>query len=167
MKLHSFIQLICALIAAICMGIAYVPRAGWLAWLGIPAAAVFWLMTKKRAAFWSASSLLAIYLVLAIMGMLQHAAPAVMIVGSVFALAAWDLADFSQSLRDGLRGETRPLEKRRLQSLAVMVGGSLLLGVGIIGLRLQLSFGLVVLLVLLATGGLLYAVQQMRHSPAE
>ena len=167
MKSHSIIRVICALIAALCMAIAYVPRAGWLAWLGIPAAAVFWLMTKKRAACWSASSLLAIYLVLAIMGMLQHAAPAVMVVGSVFALAAWDLADFSQSLRDGLRGETGPLERRRLQSLALMVGGSLLLGVGIIGLRLQLSFGLVVLLVLLATGGLLYAVQQMRHSPAE
>jgi len=167
MKLHSIIRAVCLLASIACLALAYVPTGDWLVLLVIPAMLLFWVLTKKRSAFWPASSLLTVYVLLALMGVTRHT-PLLLVIGCVFALAGWDLNDLSLgTVGQGPRGAGAELEMRRLQSLALMTGISVALAAVSLWLRLQLSFGAIVLLVLLVTGCLLYTVHHLRKSSVE
>lgn len=168
MKLHSIIRAVCLLASIACLALAYVPTGDWLVLLVIPAMLLFWVLTKKRSAFWPASSLLTVYVLLALMGVTRHTPLLLLVIGCVFALAGWDLNDLSLgTVGQGPRGAGAELEMRRLQSLALMTGISVALAAVSLWLRLQLSFGAIVLLVLLVTGCLLYTVHHLRKSSVE
>lgn len=87
-----------------------------------------------------------------------------MLLGLVAALSAWDLAHFAHLL-DGAEGveQRRLLERRHLRRLLIVDGLGLLLGGAALTVQIQLGFGLVLLLGLLALLGLSRAVRFLRR----
>jgi hypothetical protein len=168
MRLHSTICAICLLLSAVCLVGAYMLGGYWLILLAIPAMLLLWIAARGQAAFWLATSLLAIYVLLAVIGIIIGVQILPIVVGCILALAAWDLADFNEIMvRDVLPRARATLEKNRLQSLAITVGISLvLIGAGY-WLRLRLPFGVIVILGLLVTGCIMYAVHRLSDSAAE
>jgi len=123
---------------------------------------IFWITTRKKLAFWSASGLLLIYVALAAIGVMINLPISMMVLGCISALACWDLTHFRQSMVDIPSNESQVLlERDRLQSVAAVVFTGLLLTSLSSPISLQLSFIATVFLVLLAVGcltcGLLYS----------
>jgi hypothetical protein len=168
MRLHSIICAICLLLSAVCLVGAYLLGGYWLILLTIPAMLLLWIAARGQAAFWLATSLLAIYVLLAAIGIIIGVQALPIVVGCIFALAAWDLADFGEIMaHDVLPRARATLEKNHLQSLAITAGISLLLiGAGY-WLRLRLPFGVIVILGLLVTGCIMSAVHRLGDSAAE
>jgi hypothetical protein len=91
---------------------------------------------------------------MAAFGAWQGLPAAWMLAGVVAALAAWDLDHFDQRLRGaGLIPRRAELLRAHLRQLALAAGAGLLLGGIALGVRLELTFGWVVLIGALAIVG--------------
>ena len=168
MRPHSAICAICLLLSISCLVSAYMLTGYWLIWLSIPAMMVLWMATRRWSAFWPTSSLLAVYILLAVAGVALKVPPLLMVVGCIFALVAWDLSDLRESMvGDSDPGPRASLARRRLQALALMSGISLFLAAASPWLGLRLPFGAIVLLVLLVAGCLMYSVRHLGSSAVE
>lgn len=168
MRLHATICALCLLLSLVCLAGAYMLGGYWLIWPAIIAMLAFGMTARGQSAFWPATSLLAVYVLLAVLGIIIRASMLLIVVGCIFALAAWDLADFDGSMLAEAPPKARAsLQKNRLQSLVIMAGISLLLMGATYWLRLQLPFGIIVALVVLVTGSILYAVHRLGDSASE
>lgn len=119
---------------------------------------IFGILTKKR--FWSASGLLLVHIVLAAIGVIAGLPAGLMILTCIAALVSWDLAQFEQSLVGNSHLETSiSLEIQHMHALALTALTGLLLALMSAYIDLQLPFGVIVSLVLIAMGGLVYSMQ--------
>jgi hypothetical protein len=157
MKIHSIIRNVCLVTAAGCLSAAYIVSGYQLIVPTFVAMFIIWIVTKRRWPFWSASSLLLIYVALAIIGVLLKLSIYLMVVGCIASLVWWDLIHFQQSIADNSSREAEVrLETSRVQSLTTVVCIGLFLTFSSSYINLQFSFGAMVFLVLMAMGGLTY-----------
>lgn len=162
MKVHKIILNICLVTSAGCLGAGYILGGYWLLMPGFLAAVILWMTTKKRSVFWSASSLLLIYVVLALIGVTLNLSIYLMIFGCATALMCWDLTHFKLSIANNLFLKTDvPLARSHLQSLTAAVFSGLLLAFISSYINLQFPFGVISILVLIAMGCLTYNVHHM------
>ncbi len=164
-QLGSAIQIISLVISIACLTLAFMVAGYWWILFTIPAMLVLWIATNKLSGSRSGSALMAVYLILAMIGALLKLQVPILLIGSIFALVAWDLND----LREDLAGQahtdaTMTLERRRLQVLAATAAISLVLTLAATSIRLRIPFGIIVLLVLLVAACLRYAVQRLADS---
>jgi len=160
MKILSVTNAICFMIAAICLAAGYVWGGYWLIFPAFLAMILFWLVMKRKSFFGTASSLLLVYVFLAVVGVITNLPLPLIVAGSTAALASWDLTIFNHSMSGNRPVELNgPLGKYHMQSLAVMLVASLLLTLISLYLNLQFSFGITVFLVLAAMGCLSYSLQ--------
>ncbi len=165
MNLYSIFRWTSLVAAVACLLLGYTLIGEWLVLFALPVVIVFWIAAGRRTTFWTGSSLLAIYVVLAVVGIMLHVSAVLMTLGCVFALAAWDLSDpRGYATGPGPREKSSLLETTHLRSLAATVGISMLLALLATSVRLQLPFGILVLLSLLLAGGIAYAVHYIRGS---
>jgi 4-hydroxybenzoate polyprenyltransferase len=159
MKILSITNDICLMIAAACLATGYILGRHWLIVPAFLIMVLFWMITKKRSVFWSASCLLLVYVFLAAIGVIANLSLSLMVVGCTTALVSWDLAHFNHGEGNPLFEAKGSLEKHHMQSLSVMYGASLLLALIASFINLQISFGILVFLVLMAMGCLTYSMQ--------
>ncbi len=137
----------------------------WPAALSLAAMLLLWIIVRKGSAFWVASSLLSVYLIFAGIGVVMKGPLIPIVAGCIAAVVWWDLMDFGESLHDAKpQGMGASLEKLHLEALAIMVGTCLLVEAAGLWLRVQLPFGAIAILVLLACGCILYAVHRLRNA---
>lgn len=161
MALHSIINKICVLASIACLGLAYLLSGYWIILFLFLAMAIFWIVMKRWSIFQSASSLLAIYMVLAAIGIALNLPVLLVAPGCVAALASWDLTNFGQEVGDKQSTETRlPIERCHLRSLAVAAFVGSILALISSYANLQIPFVVIVFLVLIAVGSLTYGLQQ-------
>ena len=165
MALHSLVQLVCIAGSTGCLLLGYALAGNWPVALVLAAVALFWILMSKKSAFWASSGALVAYLGLCVVGILLNCPLPPLVLGSLSTLTWWDLTDSGQGFCSEPPGKFRRLlEKHRLQSLALMIGISLMLEAAGLWLSLQLPFGVILLLVILAMIGILYTVHQLRNS---
>ena len=162
MKTHSIILNTCLVTSAGCLIGGYISSGYLVIVPAFLAMAIFWLATKKHSTFWSASSLLLIYIFLAALGMILNLSILLMALGCTTALAWWDLSHFSQSIdNNSSRKVTASLERYHLQSLAAVIFISFILIFIISTFNLRLSFGSIVILSLIAMGCFTYGIHHL------
>jgi hypothetical protein len=149
-------------LAAILLGLAYLPAGRWWILAVLGAMVLFWLVMKRWSIFGSASALLLIYLLVAAVGVLTGLSLSWLVAGCTFALASWDLVLFSEALQPGPPARlTDLMERSHLRSLAAACGAGLSLGLLAAVIHFELPFIVVVLLVLLAVGGLVWGLRSL------
>jgi hypothetical protein len=164
MKSHSIANIICLMISAACLGTGYILGGYWLIMPAFLGMALFWMVMKKRSVFWSASSLLWVYVFLAAIGVTVNLSLPLMVIGITASLASWDLTHFKQGMVGNPRLENKAgLVKHHLQSLATVFGVGLLLALISSSINLQFPFGVMIFLVLLSMGCLTYSVQNIKN----
>ncbi len=168
MKPYLIVRSLCLLVSVVFLALAYILAGYPRVLLAFLAMILFAVVGRKWSPFWVASSMLAVYFVLAAVATTLSAPLLLVVTGCISALAAWDLSDF----RPGTGPETsgnpaETLERRRLQSLGLMAAISLLAGVIGTGLHLELPFGMIALLGLIAAGGVLYVAYRLTHARTE
>lgn len=158
MKLFSIISNLCLGTSIAALVVDYGLSMYWPVLLALPAMLLFWLWTKRGSVFWRASALLCVYLGLAVTAVLLNRPLVPLTIGCVAALAWWDLEHFesTQPNRIGTELSGSP-QKYRLQSLALTAVIGLFLAGTRLWLRIQLPFGMIALLTILATGCLVSA----------
>jgi hypothetical protein len=146
---------VCRFAAAFCLAAGFGLDSRWEIGLVFLAAALLGYLFKKQMGDWFPSVLFVLYLAAASLGLLIGLAPVWMIIGVTAALASWDLAMFCPRLESGSRPDlVINLERRHVEYLGVSMGLGLLMALTGLFLRLQLSFGLMALIVLLVLGSL-------------
>jgi hypothetical protein len=136
---------------------------------GLPALLVavlggLWLLGRWRAWPWVAPAGFLCFTLAAAIGMLLGLGAGWMLLGAAAALVAWDLDDLVRRLERAGRVEAQAaIESRHLARLAAVAGLGLALAAIPLGLRLDLGFGLVLLLGLLAVLGLGRVVAYLRR----
>lgn len=157
MKLHAIIRNSCLVTAAVSLGTGYILGGYMLIVPVFLAMAIFWITMRRKRAFAAASSLLSISVLIAAIGMTLNLSTHLMILGCTAALVWWDLVHF---ITDTPPVETKvPLERYRLQSLAMAAFAGLFLALISSYIELQFPFGIMILLVLMAMGCLVYGIQ--------
>jgi hypothetical protein len=143
--------LLCATACVACLspGLFGMGQWGWLAGGLLVFAA--WLGAYGWSSVGLATLALMISIGLAAVGLVSGATPLWMLVGAALALASWDLLQLDHDLRSCAPSDaTRLCEKRHYESLVLALGAGLLAALGGRLLRLQLSFGVIIILVVAA-----------------
>lgn len=159
MKIHSFVLYFCLAISVGSLSAGYISGGYWLILPVFLAMGIFWLTMNRHSPFWSATGLLLIDVVLAIIGVTLNLSVYLMVVGCTAALVCWDLIHFRQAIPDKPPlGTDARWERYHLQSLATAVFTGLFLAFISSYINLQFPFGIMVFFVLMAMGGLIYGV---------
>jgi hypothetical protein len=155
MALRKMFFIVCLIVSGLCLADGYALAGHWpgvaIALLTGPG----WLLARKYPAAWLQFICLLVPVVLAGAGMLTGSTSVLMMCGSAFALAAWDLL-----LLDGAMGidppgeQTRRYENSHLQTLALALGSGLLVALLGRSLSLQTPFYVLAVLVVLVVFGL-------------
>jgi hypothetical protein len=155
MILRKLLFLVCLIVSVLCLAGGYAFAGHWpgvgLAVLAGPG----WLLARKYPAAWLQVICLLASVSLAGAGMLTGSPAVLMMCGSAFALAAWDLL-----LLDGVLGkdpfgvQVRQYENSHLQTLALALGSGLLAALLGHSLSLQTPFYVLAVLVILMLFGL-------------
>jgi hypothetical protein len=158
MKSRSTIINLCLIVSVGCLGAAYTVAGFWQILLTLLIILLFGMLSKKW--YRSASGFLLVFMTLTVIGVLVDLSTGLMIIACTFALASWDLIQFEQSL-DGnsLLEASTPLETHHMRSLALAGSAGLLLAFLSLNIHLQLSFSMIIFLVLVAIGCLIYGMQ--------
>lgn len=160
MKVHFMILIICLIISAGSLGAGYIFAGYWLILPVLLAIFLFWIFTRNRWPFWSASSSLLAYVLLASFGVKEGLSSNLMVVASTAALLSWDLLLFNQSIVTNLPPEPKAsLEKYHLGSLAVAVSSGFMLALLSSSINLRIPFVGITFLVLMTMGCLVYSMQ--------
>ncbi len=107
------------------------------------------LFHRRISSPWLPSSFLFSMILLASVGVFLEAPAILMILVSVFALAAWDLANLDRSMKDCENSQAaRRLERKNGRALALALGLGLALAAGGLALSLRMPFVVVFALVI-------------------
>lgn len=152
----------CAATSTVCLSLAYILSGYWLIILVFLAMTLFWMLLKNGSIFRTSSALLALFVVLAAIGVTLDLSTPLILIAVTAALTSWDLTNFVQSVTDNQREETkRRLEGFHLRSLAVASSAGLLVSLIASYASFELPFGVMLLLGLIAIGGLTYGLQPL------
>ena len=161
MPSRKILSLACALACVLCLAAGYAQAGQWLALLGVLPALLAWLAGFKWPQRWLPLAGLLLSICLAAAGLFTGAASVLMILSAAFALAAWDMILWNLSLDASALTDTPALLARsHYISLALAIGAGLLAALGGRLLRLQLPFGVLIFLVLLA----LLSLERLWHT---
>lgn len=152
----------CAATATVCLSLAYLLSGYWLIILVFLAMTLFWMLLKNGSIFRTSSALLALFVVLAAIGVTLDLSTPLVLIAVTAALTSWDLTNFVESVTDNQREETkRRLEGFHLRSLAVASSAGLLVSLIASYASFELPFGVMLLLGLIAIGGITYGLQSL------
>ena len=148
MTLRNISFIVSLIISTICLAAGYVIADQWIGTAVAIVTGAVWLAARKfPATYQNACLLLPVSLALA--GLLIGVNPMMMIAGSSFALAAWDLLLLDGALKGTSSGEqTNRYEKKHLQSLAIALGCGFVLAM--LGRLLTFNIPFIVMLLLAA-----------------
>jgi hypothetical protein len=155
MSLRKTFFVFCQVLSILCLVIGYGIVGHWVGAVIALLTSFAWLLAR----IYPASGLSLICLLasvsLAVAGVLTGSPPLLMISGSGFTLATWDLLLLDTALRSNVFGEqTKRDESKHLQSLALAMGSGLFMGFLGRYLNLQIPFIVLVLFVSLVIFGL-------------
>lgn len=162
MNMRPVILGICLALTAGCLAGGYILAGYWLILPVLLAMTFLWLITKNQSAFWSASSLLLIYMFLAAIGIMLDLSLPLLTIGGAAALASWDLIHFEESLvKTSSEPSTQALSSHRLRSLGIASATGLTLAWISSSINLELSFGVTLLLILVTAGSLVFGLRYL------
>ena len=146
---------VCLIISALCLAAGYGFSGQWVGVVISIITGPAWLFARKYPTSVFPIICLSGTTGLAVTGILSGCPPLLMICGSGFALATWDILLLDGTLRGSSSGEqTRQYENKHLQSLGLALGSGLLaVFLGHL-LRLQIPFVVLLLFVALVIFGL-------------
>ena len=152
-RLRRILSLVCPMVCAACLMAGYALNSRWISIAAGASTGLVWLLANKRPATLPPSVALVISFVWVAAGLMAGASSFLMILGTTFALASWDLALFDHALADSPISSAQTIalfQNRHYRSLALALGlGLLVVVVGRL-FRFQIPFGWMVVLVILA-----------------
>lgn len=151
------------LISALSMAAAFVVGGHWIIVAVLLAQVGFWFALPRHSVQWRSSCLLVAYVAIAIAGILLGLTVAPLLVGTAAALAAWDLLNFGETLKDASGPETiKLLSRSHLRSLFLALSLGALLSATALAVDLSLPFPVVGLLALALVVSLVRAAEHLR-----
>jgi hypothetical protein len=146
------------------LALGYGLNGTWVGVILIAATGFVWLLGLRRGWRWVAPCGLVCYVIMAAIGLGMGSWNGWMLIGVVGALSAWDLDHFVRRLRESGQVEnTHALERRHFQRLLIVDSVGLLLGMVALGIRIEFSFSIGLLLAVLAAFGLTRAIGFLRR----
>ena len=162
MQTRTLTLITCLILSACSLSIGYILAGYWLIFVLFPLMAVVWIYSYHRAVSWASSSLMIIHIILSAIGIIAGFSTTLMIISGTTALAWWDLLQFNQSKTENSSAEPgRLLDKYHLKSLGTTIAVGLILALISANMNLRLPFGVSVILILMATGGLIFGIQHI------
>ena len=158
------LMLISTILAASTLGLGYALNGLWGGALLALAVGILWLIGQRYGGGWVAFMSLALFVGMAAAGLELRWGAGWTLLGIVAALSAWDLDHLAQRLRHAEQvREERRLERQHLWRLLSVDGLGLLFAAIALGIRIELGFGLALILGLLAVVGLSQALRFLRR----
>jgi len=154
MALRKTFLVVCLVVLLLCLMAGYGFAGQWIGGVIALTSGLAWLPARKYPASWIPHLCLITSVGLAVTGQLTGASPLLMICGSGFALAAWDLILLDGALSThSVVEQSERYELKHIQSLALALGAGLL--VAFLGgmLNLQIPFVVMMLFVALVIFG--------------
>jgi len=151
MAMRKLLKLACPIASAVCLAAGYA-SAGL--WLGVLLAALVWAAWHFGAK-WPPTLMLIGSVAVAAVGVGAGASALWMLPGATLALAGWDLAHWDSFLGDDMPAEVESrLERKHYASVALALVPALLVAAAGQFIRLQIPFGVLVAVALVALLGL-------------
>ena len=149
MTLRKVLFIICLASSVLCMAAGYGIAGKWIGALTAILMVPGWLFARKSPDPWLPPICLFVSVGLAVAGRLVGAISLLMVFGSAFALAAWDLIYLDAALKSNSYGEqTRRYENKHIQSLVLALGSGLF--AVYLGRLIDFRFPLIVLMLLIS-----------------
>ena len=157
-------MLISTILAASTLGLGYALNGLWGGTVLALAVGTLWLIGQRYGWGWVAFVSLALFVGMAAAGLDLRWGAGWALLGVVAALSAWDLDHLAQRLRyAGQVSDVRRLERQHLWRLLSVDGLGVSFAAVALGIRIELGFGLALILGLLAIVGLSQALQFLRR----
>jgi hypothetical protein len=151
MPLRKIVSLACLIICAACLAVGYALAGQWVIFVVVLIAVLACLFAPQWPPIWLVSVALIGSVSLAAFGLFFGASSTLMVLSVTLALASWDLARFNHTLAGNSCAATLAhLEKKHYENLALALGVGLLLALSGPMIHLQIPFGGMAFLVILA-----------------
>jgi hypothetical protein len=160
MKTRSLLFNLSLIISIGCFTAGYFLAGYWLILPLLIVLAAAWIFAYQRPTFWLSAVSLVGAVILAAVGIVLDLSPVLMVIACTMALVSWELIHFKHNTTKNTPAAHRSdLEKHHLRSLVSAASAGLTLALLTMLVNLQLPFGIVALLVLIAMGSLVYGMQ--------
>jgi|SRR6266498_1837112 len=154
MALRKTFFVLCLVVSMLCLTAGYGFAGQWIGAVITITSGLAWLLARKYPVSWLPHICLCASVSSAVIGQLTGTPPLLMICGSGFALAVWDLILLDGALgMNSSDGQTRRYENKHLQALVLALGAGLLLASLGGLLTLQIPFVAMMLFVALVIFG--------------
>ena len=161
MPVRKILRYVCPMISVTCLGIGFATTGSWIAALVMVFSLLTWLSAIKWPFGFPPSWTLVFSVSLAAAGLLTGAMPLLMLLGAALALAGWDVVLWDRSLTNNSPPTSLTLiESKHYQSLVMALGLGLLAILAGRLFRFQISFGWMVVIVILA----LFSLERIWHT---
>ncbi len=151
----------CLVIAAVGLALAFLPRhQGWII-AAIALLPVVWLIMRRHSYVSRSSTLLVACVGLAVAGVVLGMSFLLLVLAVAAALAAWDLANFAQTL--ALAARPVDLWRLHLRALLIAATSGILLALASVTVSLNLPFTVIAVLSLILALALAWFVQELRR----
>lgn len=158
MNKHAIVLTISGCISIICLSAGYIIHRDWLHLSVFLLMAIIWFVGKKYSQFWSTTSILAAYVILAAIGIQSGFSTPLIIFGCVAALVSWETINFIGSHNNtSHHTQNRNFENRHLRSLGAVVLLGITVPTAASFIQLKLNFGMVVSFIILGAGSFIFA----------
>jgi len=155
MSLRKTFFFICLAISILCLAAGYAIVGKWVGAVIVIITGFAWLFARKYLDSGLPFICLVMSVCLAVVGRLTGSPPLLMICGSGFALAVWDLVFLDNALgNNSLEAQTRQYESKHLQSLALALGCGLIVAFAGRLINFQIPFIVMMLFIALVIFGL-------------
>jgi hypothetical protein len=126
--LRKIFFIVCLAVSMLCLAAGYGIAGEWIGAAIAIVTGLTWLLARKYPLSGLPFICLVVSVVLAVIGLLNGSPPLLMICGSGFALAVWDIMFLDNALGGNSSEEqTRQYERKHLHSLALVLGFGLLM----------------------------------------
>lgn len=157
MSLRKSFSLVAPIACMACLAVGYTMTGEWVGLVVSLVAWPVWLVAWRRPSDMPPSIPFVFSVGIAAGGLLAGAAPLMMILGAVLALASWDLVQLDHSLTGSSSSSAATMalfEKRHFQYLALALVSGLLMAVTGRLIHFRVPFGIVVILAIITLFGL-------------
>ncbi len=162
----SLVRYICLILSTAALTGGYALLGSWVGMIAVLLLAVIWVTVQKYLWPWLASLLMAGFLGAAVRGILLGGSPQLMIAGSAFALAAWELTSKRLDSGQGVEDQfSIKLQKNSLMWLVISIGLGLLTAQLILLVQVIISFWVLFFAALVVMASLYLLFRLLRSHP--
>lgn len=162
MRASTFVNLISLTVCMACLVLGYMQQGYWFIIPVVVGILITWIVARKMIRSWLLTTIFCVCILFAVLGLIMDLSGLLMFIVTISSLVSWDLTLFRGEITENQAShQTKIMEKQHISMLVIMGVSSLALFIVYKYNKIQMSFGLILVLALIAISSLAIGIKRI------